>query len=501
MATLVPESAARGGAAGHKWARALIVVVLLALAGFGVFLVSAHFYCSRNFNDAQRAMEVGDYRRAEECLQRSLWVWSGKGEVHFYLARAFRMQLQLDRAQEELAECRRLGWSEANIDLIDLEETLLSAQQGEFPALEQRLIEWASKDGPDAAPVQEALCLLYLNREQLGPAQRWGEKFLECFPKSVPTLLRMGKIHSLNFNSLAALEHFRRAAAVAPDDDDIKTAYAEAFLKFKEPARALPLYQDLGPRFSQSRSIQLGLARCYRELGQLDACRPILSRLADRYPEDVDILFERGRLAQQQGKLAEAVTWLRRVVASEPFDHRPYFALYQCLLQLKDASPDEIDRLLAKHDEIKKLEDRWDHLIRVEISRNPFQPEVYYELAVMYTRFNRDQEAAAYMNRALGHLPLNPLARAELVDRMVRKRIAAWPTQPAAYFAAAWACKLTGRNKEAAAYARKTIEIEPSHRGAHQHLADYYAGTGDAVRAAYHARLAAAGNRPKPQPK
>jgi tetratricopeptide (TPR) repeat protein len=436
-------------------------------------------------------MELGDYPQAEIYLKHCLFAWSGNGEVHFYLARCYRLQGKFDQANEELDECRRLNWP---AESIELEETLQRSQQGEFAEVENRLLKWADQDNPDAAPVQEILANNYFARQQTSLALYWGERFLEHCPKNVTILILMGRSYLFLSNSSEALKYFRRAVEANPQDDKAKENYASALFTFKEPSKALKYYEDLASKHPDSRVILLGLARCYRALGKRAKCRPILDDLARQYPKDWEILDERGRLAQQEQKYAEAVKWLRRAVALHPYDSRMLYALSMCLGKLKNVSKEEIDKTLARRDQVEKILNRLDHLLRQEIVQDPYKPEIYYELAVIYFRINEEKQADNALLRALdflGRKEKNPSTRNTLLDQMVQEQVAKLPNHWAPYFAAALAYLHSDRKKEALKYLKKTIAIEPKYPRAHAELAGYYNSIGDTKQSAKHARLAA----------
>jgi tetratricopeptide (TPR) repeat protein len=491
MVTTSPETVPTQASTGRKRSRLVVVVVLVLLIGFGLFLAGINIYAWWNYRAAQEALEIGDYHRAAACLERSLFGWPTSGEVHFYLARSYRLQGKFDLAEEQLAECRRVGWAPAG---IDLEETLLSAQQDDFEKVEGRLIELAKKDTLEVAPVQEALCGLYSYRNRVDAAGYWGERLLKHYPKNVPTLRRMGRLYDIRGNIASSLEFYRQAVEFNPGDDDARESYAATLLKGKEPRKALELYEDLAQRHT-SRTVQLGLARCQTALGNLDKSREVLDKLAERCPQDADILSERGRLAQQQGHYADAVKWLRRAVALHPFDHRPFYSLFLSLKQIK-ADPDEIGRVLAKHDEIRKLEDDLDKLMQAQA---PSRPDIYYKIGVVYLRAGDREQSAQFMERAFKALIAkegNQDARSKLFDQMVQEQIAAAPEQPMPLFAAAMAYKLSLRDDQCLTYLLETVRKYPKFAPAHVELAKYYKAAGDTKLAAKHKRLAEEADRP-----
>ena len=130
----------------------LAIAVLALLIGFGLFLAGAHLWAWHNYSAAEEALAIGDYQEAEKYLNRCLTFWSGNGQVHYWMARTARALGQFDKARHHLDKCQELDWSPS---AIELEETLLRAQQGEFSELEETLIEWAKEDNESSTRIRK----------------------------------------------------------------------------------------------------------------------------------------------------------------------------------------------------------------------------------------------------------------------------------------------------------------------------------------------------------
>ena len=87
-----------------------------------------------------------------------------------------------------------------------------------------------------------------------------------------------------------------------------------------------------------------------RSLGQLPEARQLLTEMLASTPEDGSALLERGKVALDERKLAEAERWLRRAVEQAPNLPEANLALSQCLNQAGKAA------------EAKQFRERFDRL-------------------------------------------------------------------------------------------------------------------------------------------
>src|SRR5262249_45151017 len=154
---------------------------------------------------------------AEKCLERSLTYWTGDPQAHFWMARTCRRLGKFDKADEHLRRCEDLDWA---LPVVEVERTLMSAEQGHFIELESTLLSWAKKDNADTAAVQEVLVHHYAANSQIKPALYWGERFLKQHPDHIPVLKVVGFLHNRSSNPTDGLNCYRRLVEMRPEDDE-----------------------------------------------------------------------------------------------------------------------------------------------------------------------------------------------------------------------------------------------------------------------------------------
>jgi predicted Zn-dependent protease len=177
--------------------------------------------------------------------------------------------------------------------------------------------------------------------------------------------------------------------------------------------------------------VLLGLARCRHRLGQLEEAQQLLDALLARHSRLPQAVGERGRIALDADRPAEAEGWLRQAVALAPDDRDALYALVQCLQRLDKA------------------------------------------------------EEAHSLGQRLEKLRAD-LARLEVVLAAVTKT----PNDPALRHEAGQICLRYGRKEEGLHWLQTALQLAPAHRPTHETLAEYYVGQGQPELAERHRRLA-----------
>jgi tetratricopeptide (TPR) repeat protein len=391
--------------------RVLGIAALVVLIGFGVFLAATNLWAWYNYSAAEKALQLGDYQRAEKCLDRCLVFWSGNGQVHFWLARTARSLGKYDKAKEHLQKCEELHWSAEG---IDLEYALLKAEQGQFTEIEGTLIEWAQKDNEDAAAVLEVLAQVYAKNAQLAQALYWGERFLEHFPNNASALFRIAQIYEVSRNSTASLKYYRRAVETLPDNDKWRQALASALLTFGEPQQALSQFETLRDRGITSKPVLLGLAKCYRETGRKEEAQALVDQLIADGSDDWDVWAERGRLTLPNRYKAEK--YFRKAVDLHPYDPITLYNLVLCLRQQDKAKRAEADRLEAKYNQLLEDTKELNMLITQDMSKDPHNPQLVFKIATLLKRLGEEKAAEHWFQKTIELKPTHTGARKALAD-------------------------------------------------------------------------------------
>lgn len=367
----------------------------VAALGFGVWRVVEEVQATRNLTAAKDALARGDLTAARTRLARCLAAWPDSAETHFLAGQAARRAGEFSEAQRLLTASQRLGWIP---EAIDLELALLRAQGGDLDSVEDYLQDCLAKDHPDSVLILEVLSRAYLRSFQLHDAAACLERWLAKQPTSLQALLFKGDIAWRLNNRLDAQEAFRKAAELAPDNDDVQLRYANVLVSNAHAEEAAALFERLSKRLPNHPAVRLGLARSRLALGEVAEARQMLTDLWAERPDDAEVLGILGRLELDAGRSQEAEKWLRQAVQKPPYEPKLLFSFVRCL-ELCDHS----DEAKTWRDKMEQAENDLEQLHRVTrtIAKKAHDPDLRWEAGMLLLRNGHDKEGLRWLSSAL----------------------------------------------------------------------------------------------------
>jgi tetratricopeptide (TPR) repeat protein len=416
----------------HPWR----TVLALLLVGLGGAAGGWYAWGCYHWRAALRALEADDPGQARPHLARCLQVWPRSATVRLLAAQAARRDGACDEAAQILKVCRQL---QAPAAALAREHVLLQAQQGDLGAEDEAdLLAAGASDEPDAPLILEALTRGYLETHRLAAAYRCVDRLLRLRPDHLAALLWRGSILERLNRFEDALEDYRKALALRPESISARLSLGEVLLHLGRFEESAEHFEDLRRRLPDNAAIQLGLARCRHGLGQLGPARRLVEGLPRTVAREPLVLREKGLLALEEGRGAEAERWLRATLALAPHDREAHYALYNCLKR-------------AGHED--------------EAARH----------RAALARLDADLKRLAALSRKAVEAGATPASRCE----------------------AGVLCLRLGREEEGACWLRGVLRDAPGYRDAHRALADYYQRIGNPALAARHRQAAAAPSGPK----
>jgi predicted Zn-dependent protease len=385
----------------------------VALVIVGILAGTCWFVCSRwntsqLLRQAEEALAAREYSRAKEHLARYLAIRPDDAYAHLLAARTARRLRDYYDAQEHLRRCRDSGY---DADAISVEASLIDLQRGDESPVAM-LRERAQKDDDLALVILEALIQYDLDTYQLWLALHELTRYLEHRPDDLQARLGRAFVWErfLYFND--ALEDYRKAVQSHPDNEGARLHLADTILIAGTPAEALTEYQWLIERAPKRPDVRLGLARCRQRLGQSEEARKLLDELLAETPENGEVLWERGKLALEEGKAADAERDLRHAVKLLPHDRRVNYSLYSCLLALKSPEAEAVSALVAKLDtDLRRLD-----VIRQEVMKKPTDAPLRCEGGLIFLRNGERTEGIRWLRLALRFDPNCQAARKALAE-------------------------------------------------------------------------------------
>ena len=171
----------------------------------------------------------------------------------------------------------------------EIERAWRDVLAGAAGSAERRLVKLLRKQS-GLLPAETALAYARLSAGRLEEAEAGFEAVLSRAPEYVPALAGAGSLALRRGDSERALEHYRRAAAVAPDDARLRKRVAELKLQVTEK--------------------RLAAARAAREAGRPDEASGQYRAALEAAPEVAEARLELAALLEEQADVSGAIAVL-----------------------------------------------------------------------------------------------------------------------------------------------------------------------------------------------
>jgi tetratricopeptide (TPR) repeat protein len=354
----------------------------------------------------EAALAARDYGKAREHLARYLSHRPDDAHALLLAARSARQLNEYYEAFEHLRNCRAAGGA---VEAVDVEAALIAVQRGEAPSpwLRRR----AEEDDELALEILEALIQHDIDSYRLRQALHGLTRYLEARPDDLQALLARGFVWERFLSFPDALVDYRKAVAAHAESERARFKLAATLLISGTPDEALEQYRWLAQRRPSQPEVRLGLAKCLRLTGELDAARTQLDALVAELPDFGDAHWERGQLALDSNQPQEAELWLRRAIQAAPFDRRKHYSLYLCLTALERTNEAEQARVrVAEIDaDLRRLDK-----ICTEVMSRPDDAALRCEGGLLFLRNGEREEGIRWLRMALRLDPRNVEARRAL---------------------------------------------------------------------------------------
>lgn len=388
----------------HKGKLSLLVLAALAAVGWAAW---SRWTTTQLLRQGEAALAARNYGAARDSLERYLSARPADARARLLAARCARRAHSYYEAREHLDRCRTDG---GDAEAIAIEGALIDVQRGDerpVPGLRER----AERDDDLALVILEVLIQHDVDTDQLSLALSGLNRYLTRRPDDLQALLGRASVWERFLSFKDALDDYRRAVAAHPDNELARLHLADTLLIAGTPSEALTHYQWLQQRAPQRPEVRLGLARCWRRLGKPDDARNLLDELLAESPDQGDVQWERGQLALDEEKPAEAEPHLRRAADLIPNDRRVHYALYRCLLDLNRSSDaDKVGARLAQIDaDLVRLRQ-----LRQEVMDRPNDAASRLEGGLLLLRNGERRESARWLRLAVRLDPASQAAREAL---------------------------------------------------------------------------------------
>lgn len=379
--------------------RAVGLLLVLGLISLGGWLITIHFLAERYLRQAQRALERQRYAQAWEDLNRAKTFRPRSFEIHLQLARVARQLGKFEEADEHLRRCLDLhGGYPTEAD--QLERLLLRAQTGEVEVVFPYLWPYVEEKRPEAAAVLEALCYGFVGEQLMAMAERCIRRWRQIDPDNIQALVCEGWFWDQSGGPTPeAQENYARALELDPKRDDIRLRLGIAYLRAQNERKAIACFKEVLRQDPHNEGAQLGLATATRDIGKWKEARAMLTRFLEEHPNSAEALRELAQVAMEENNYPEAEKLLRQVLEKEPYDYRALYGLHVCVRQ--SGRKVEGRELSVRLERVRRLERSLDNLIRGKLRAQPKDPEVRYQVGLLYEQLGVEASASQWFLRTL----------------------------------------------------------------------------------------------------
>jgi predicted Zn-dependent protease len=386
-----------------RWTVGSVIVLAVLLSGAG-YRAGWFFWARAHFRAAQQALDQHAWREALDHLEASLRGWPKSPVTHLLAARAARRLELLDEAEEHLDACLRLQDGEPKA--TEVERALVRVHRGDLAGVESFLRISVQEGEADAVEILDILSAALILNYRIHDAQHCLDELLRRQPDHFHALVRRGWTAQSMSRYPEAVAYLDKALALRPDADSVRLSLAELQIAIGRFTDAREHLEALHARQPDNPSVLFGLARCFAGTGQEEKAVPLLDRLLGQHPNDWKALSERGWLAVQFDRPAEAENYLRRAAALAPPDLPLLVRLSDCLRLL--GKDDEARTYRDKADRLKADFQRAAHLGDLIREKSPNDPALRQELACILLRLGKQQDALHWFQTALEKDPRHP---------------------------------------------------------------------------------------------
>ena len=394
----------------------VVALVLLALLGLGGWLIVGELRAGSRFRAAVTAIDNHDVKNARQLLDQVLRKWPDSGEVHFFAARAARLEGAYRVARDHLSDASKYGWVE---EAIDVERSLLQFLNGESSQkAESYLIHCLNMNHPDSHWIAEVLTPVYYANFRLAEANDCAEKWVEHAPKSAKGWALLGDIRERSLKKEAAVQAYRTAHGLSPNDAKIEFNLARLIIDAKmEPGEASDHLDKLRELQPDDVDVATVWAACRIVQGRSDMAIPVLDETIRKHPHAAQAMFHRAQIDLEAGKPELALPLLRNAFAVTPYDAEILYSMFRCLNQLGQS--EEAARLKQKWEQseadLKLLSE-----ITNEMITKPHDPDLRFKAGEICLRNGLNKQGIDWLESALRDNPNHPAANKRLFDHFTK---------------------------------------------------------------------------------
>lgn len=393
---------------------------------------------------------AGSNAQAVEALERATRLGPRNVEARYQLAGFYEAQDQLDKAIEAYSGV--IQWADPGGELFKSSvknlRYLVATQHARRNEMDQALILFGelADDYPNDARLAYSAGVAYMIKGRMNEARGMYERAIRIDPAYMNAYLNLATVDEAQGDLDAAVGNLRRIVQAGSDTPAaLKARVRLDILEARMLTRsgniqdAISAY-DRALEAEPSNNVALrALPDLYRRLGDREGERGAYESLVAHYPDDFSA---RNRLAEwylAEGRYSEAYDQIYAVIDGQEEGEQGAFARR---LLAKMLSTDE-GKAVSRAKAAENLE-----RLQARLEEDPEDTTAIRELAILYSRQEKYQDAATLLERLVGLRPEDEPARAMLAG--LYDKLGQFPDSVREYL---WLISRTGDQARAARYA------------------------------------------------
>lgn len=409
----------------------------LALLGLGALALArpawTSWHAHQAIQSARRSLARFDPAGAIDVLEPLSS--SDRADVHYWLAVSARRAGRYKLFYPHIERAAEAGWPQED---IQRQRFLVAAQTGGMDAIEPALPKMLPEHASDEVTDEfcEAMVLGYLHDQHIQQAMDWLARWSAMRVDLAEPWVILGDLNSSipkagNKDKLAETA-YNHALKIDPSHQRARLSLSDIFLRQGKVHAAISGYEEVLAADPSNLRALLGRAQVSCKLGKPQARAQLMRCLEFSLTrkQQVIVLTELGKLDLDQSDLDSSISRLTEATMLSPNDHRSRYLLVQALNRAgKTEDAEQQLQAMRRHEE----EGSRFMKLREKLLREPDNLQQQYELAVLALQADEPEAGRDWL---LG---------------ILRK--------------------------------------DPSHRPAHERLAEYFAEVGEPDRARFHRQM------------
>ena len=303
-----------------------------------------------------------------------------------------------------------------------LQELAAAFQKDGKVGLVYDVLETLANQSPNQAEIYFMQSLLAMQMNDKGLAERKIEQALAAHPGWDKALMFQAQIAVFSGDLTKAKSLLKDAIGKYPTNAKISKMLAQVLIKDKEYEAALEVYQGLIASDTKDLESKFAEALIYYQLDKDGKAEAIFESLMDQPEWKYQALFYRGKLAEKQGDIKQALVWFNKVVEGPlVFDaavagisllakDKQYAEADQRIAQVQSKFPKQKPQLILVQAELYNQQKQYERAFNVltdALLDFPDQKEFLYTRALIAERLDKAALVEADLKKILAVEPDN----------------------------------------------------------------------------------------------